>query len=180
MTTARITTTEPPPPPVEERPGPPSSESETSPARSPDADRADASPPADGASPSGDEAAADAFPLTRGDTLVAALLGIVLVVLLGLHAARLSGWGARPILVEHAPRDVIVRLNLNEANWVELAQLEAVGEVLARRIVEDRTERGPFQTVDDLRRVKGIGAKTLEKLRPLVRVNGPAEGGGEK
>lgn len=131
-------------------------------------------------SPAGDDAPTDTFPLTRGDTLVASLLGIVLVALLGLHAARLSGWGARPILVEHAPRDVIVRLNLNEANWVELAQLEAVGEVLARRIVDDRTERGPFQTVDDLRRVKGIGAKTLEKLRPLVRVDGPAGDGHAK
>ncbi|MCC7424999.1 MAG: helix-hairpin-helix domain-containing protein [Planctomycetaceae bacterium] len=113
--------------------------------------------------------------LTRGDMAVATLLGVVLVILLGLHAGRLSGWGARPILVEYAPRDVLVRLNINEANWVELAQLEAVGEVLARRIVEDRSERGPFGTVDDLRRLKGIGARTLEKLRPLVRVDNPSD-----
>lgn len=121
-----------------------------------------------------DEADAAAPLLTRGDIVVATLLGITLTLLLGLHAARLSGWGARPIQLEHAPRDFVVRLNVNEANWVELAQLEAVGEVLARRIVDDRTERGPFQSVDDLRRVKGIGAKTLEKLRPLVRVDSSA------
>jgi competence protein ComEA len=41
---------------------------------------------------------------------------------------------------------------------------------LARRIVADREQNGPFRSVDDLARVKGIGPKTLEHLRPWVRL----------
>jgi type II secretory pathway component PulK len=37
-----------------------------------------------------------------------------------------------------------------------------------------RTKRGPFLTIDELRTVKGIGAKRLEQLRPLV-VAGPVD-----
>jgi len=45
-----------------------------------------------------------------------------------------------------------------------------VGPVLAERILEDRKRNGPFRSVEDLRRVKGIGEKTLERLRPHVAV----------
>jgi competence protein ComEA len=50
-----------------------------------------------------------------------------------------------------------------------------VGEVLAQRILDDRAERGPYRSVDDLRRVKGIGEKTLEKLRPWLVAVPPQE-----
>lgn len=58
-------------------------------------------------------------------------------------------------------------LDVNRASEAELQRLPGVGAVTARRIVEAR-ERQPFQTPDDLRRVKGIGAKTLEAVRPFV------------
>ena len=110
------------------------------------------------------------FGLTRSDTLFAAVVGASLLALTGLHWARLSGWGGREVEIERAvARDYAVRLDVNTANWVELGQLESIGEVLARRIVEDRERHGPFASVDDMRRVKGIGAKTLEKLRPLLK-----------
>ncbi|HET6323107.1 MAG TPA: helix-hairpin-helix domain-containing protein, partial [Planctomycetaceae bacterium] len=50
-------------------------------------------------------------------------------------------------------------------------QIQGIGDALARRIVADREENGPFQSVEDLGRVKGIGPKTLEHLRPWVRVD---------
>jgi competence ComEA-like helix-hairpin-helix protein len=59
-------------------------------------------------------------------------------------------------------------LDINSATEGELQQLPAVGPVLAKRIVETRNTK-KFENVDDLRRVPGIGAKTLEKLRPHVR-----------
>jgi competence protein ComEA len=60
-------------------------------------------------------------------------------------------------------------LDLNRANREELRTLPGIGPVLAERI-EEEARRERFRTVDDLRRVRGIGAKTLEKLRPFVRV----------
>lgn len=61
-------------------------------------------------------------------------------------------------------------IDINTAGWVEWMQVPEVGEKLARAIVADRQQRGPFESVDDLTRVKGIGPKTLEKMRPHLRV----------
>jgi competence protein ComEA len=47
----------------------------------------------------------------------------------------------------------------------EMEALTGIGPVLARRIIEGR----PYRTVDELDRVKGIGQKRLEDIRPLVR-----------
>ncbi len=60
----------------------------------------------------------------------------------------------------------VFQVDVNQATWIEWAQLDGIGEKLAKRIVADRTERGTFQSIEDLRRVKGIGAKTLDKMRP--------------
>jgi competence protein ComEA len=49
-----------------------------------------------------------------------------------------------------------------------MALLPGIGEVLARRIVEDRRQRGPFRDLGELRRVRGIGPKTLEGMRPYL------------
>ncbi len=58
-------------------------------------------------------------------------------------------------------------LDVNTASEVDLQRLPGVGPTLAARIVVVRgTER--FKSPDDLRRVKGIGVKTLENLRALV------------
>jgi competence protein ComEA len=43
-----------------------------------------------------------------------------------------------------------------------------IGPELARRIVADRQERGPFRDLDDLRRVRGIGPRTLEAMKPYL------------
>jgi competence ComEA-like helix-hairpin-helix protein len=63
-------------------------------------------------------------------------------------------------------------IDLNRATAAELQALPGIGPVLARRIIEERRKR-LFQSVDDLRRVSGIGPKRLEQLRPYVRVGEP-------
>ena len=64
------------------------------------------------------------------------------------------------------------KLNLNTATEEQLQMLPGIGEAKARRIVEDRQKRGKFQRVRDLKRVKGIGYKTLKKLTPYLAVDG--------
>ena len=59
-------------------------------------------------------------------------------------------------------------LNINTASAEELQTLPNIGVQMAQRIVDYRTQHGKFASVDALQNVKGIGAKTLEKLRPFV------------
>ena len=71
------------------------------------------------------------------------------------------------------PTELNGPIDVNRAGVEELKRLPGIGPTLSERIVEAR-KVAPFTKVDELRRVKGIGAKTLENLRPLVTV-GPAE-----
>ena len=61
-------------------------------------------------------------------------------------------------------------LNINTASAEELQTLPNIGAKMAQRIIGYRSQNGNFTSVDALRKVKGIGAKTLEKLRPFVDV----------
>ena len=60
-------------------------------------------------------------------------------------------------------------INVNTAPADDLQRLPGVGPVMAQAIIASQTA-APFQTVNDLDKVKGIGPKTLEKLRPFVVV----------
>lgn len=62
------------------------------------------------------------------------------------------------------------RININKAPWHELSLLPGIGEKKAKAIVEFRKANGAFERIDDLTRVKGIGAATLEKLVQLITV----------
>jgi competence protein ComEA len=53
---------------------------------------------------------------------------------------------------------------MNPLAQAELEALPGLGPVIARRIIEGR----PYRSMDDLERVKGIGRKRLEEIRPLV------------
>lgn len=72
-----------------------------------------------------------------------------------------------------APAPAPRAIDLNEAGPDELSLLPGVGPSLAARIVEDRASRGPFRTVDDLDRVRGVGPALLRGVRPFVRAGVP-------
>jgi len=59
-------------------------------------------------------------------------------------------------------------VNINTAGLAELQRLPGVGPVTAQRIIDYRTERGRFQSVEELDEVKGIGPAKLAKMRPFV------------
>lgn len=61
-------------------------------------------------------------------------------------------------------------LDVNSATFQELVDLPRIGEVKAQAILDDRDENGPFESVDDLDRVHGIGPATVQVLREYVRV----------
>ncbi len=62
------------------------------------------------------------------------------------------------------------RINVNTATHSELMELPGIGETLAQRIIDYRTSMGPFDRVDDLQEVRGIGEKTMDKIRDLITV----------
>lgn len=60
-------------------------------------------------------------------------------------------------------------VDLNTATADQLDQLEGVGPVTARKILDWRRQHGGFRSVDDLANVPGIGEKRMAALRPRVR-----------
>ena len=108
-----------------------------------------------------------------------ALLGMLSVLLLG--TALLSGTAtaatsisakkkSQPKVEKPAPVEGVI--NINEATVGQLRLLPGIGLKKAERIRSYRTRR-PFRRVYQLMRVKGIGAKTVRKLRRWLRVKGP-------
>ncbi len=63
------------------------------------------------------------------------------------------------------------KINLNTATQAELELLPEVGPKTAIAILAYRTEHGPFKSIADLDKVKGIGPKTMAKVTPLVTVD---------
>ncbi len=61
-------------------------------------------------------------------------------------------------------------ININTASSEQLITLNGIGEVKAQAIIDYREENGPFTDVGELINVKGIGEKTLEKIRNNVTV----------
>src|SRR5687768_2759913 len=59
-------------------------------------------------------------------------------------------------------------IDVNRATAAELELLPRVGPALAARIVEERERAGPFRSIADLERVRGIGPRTIERIAPLA------------
>jgi competence protein ComEA len=97
-----------------------------------------------------------------------ALSGLALL-LLGWRGYGLSRWSADPATIE---RGVVPLspIDLNRASQAQLATVPGLGETMAGRIVKHREEYGAFRTVEELRRVQGIGEKTLGRVRPFLQV----------
>jgi len=57
------------------------------------------------------------------------------------------------------------QVSINKASLAELQNLKGVGPVIAKRIVDYRTEHGAFKTLDELVAIKGIGKAKYEKIK---------------
>ena len=64
-----------------------------------------------------------------------------------------------------------LRVNINTATVEELQTLPGIGPAKARLIVAHR----PYQSVDDLAKLQGIGRKLTSDLRPLIKIDGKTE-----
>ena len=95
---------------------------------------------------------------------------------------KVMGWVAAAAMVlgassalaakHSSKKEISGVVNLNAATPQQLDLLPGVGPSAAKRIVEHRS-KAPFAKIEDLRKVKGFGAKKFEKLKPHLSVSGP-------
>ena len=78
----------------------------------------------------------------------------------------------------------LAAINLNTATKDDLIALPGIGPAKAQAILDYRSARGPFKSIEEVKDVKGIGAKRFEKLKGDLKVGGvssrPVAGSGEK
>ena len=63
----------------------------------------------------------------------------------------------------------IRQISVNKAELDEFEALPGIGPSLARRIIEYREQNGGFKEIADLKKVKGIGEKLFEKIKPFIK-----------
>jgi competence protein ComEA len=84
-----------------------------------------------------------------------------------LVVAAPSTWAA-PAAAASATAAAAAKVNVNTASSAELQKLPGIGAATADEIVAHRTKNGKFRSAEDLLSVKGIGSKTMEKIRGMV------------
>jgi len=117
----------------------------------------------------------DSLPIASGDEPQA--VAVTLPASVEPYASRSERLTARPVTAkagavqkgngESAGHSL---LELNRADAKDFESLPGIGPVLAQRVIDYRTTVGKFETIDDLRAVKGIGPKIFERIKPLVTV----------
>lgn len=110
------------------------------------------------------------------ELLVLALAAGAALGAVGLVRAARFIWGSDRLEVSEAGELVVppARIDINTAADYELEMLSGIGPATARAIVEYRDEHGPFESLEDLQKVKHIGPRTIEAIRPDAMCAPPA------
>ncbi len=90
---------------------------------------------------------------------------IALAIFVSLACVSVQGYAA-----PGSSPSTAVKVDLNQATQAEFESLPGIGPALAARILEYREEYGPFQRVEDLMNVRGIGEKSFLKIRDRITV----------
>ena len=69
--------------------------------------------------------------------------------------------------VDHAHH---LKININSADKLQLRHLPEVGETLADKIIAFRNINGPFSNIDDLRKIKGMTQRRLDRMKELIEL----------
>ena len=112
--------------------------------------------------------------LRRADQVVVATIILLSIAGLVVYFVELHLGQSSRVDIRRAPSATAEYVvELNSAKWPELANLPGIGEQLARAIVDYREENGPFEHVEQLCIIDGIGEKKLENIRQYVSVANP-------
>jgi competence protein ComEA len=81
--------------------------------------------------------------------------------------------GGSPVLTTPVPEVVTITtelININTASLAELDTLPGIGPTTAQKIIDYRTQNGPFINAEDIVNVSGIGPGTYERIKDLITV----------
>lgn len=105
--------------------------------------------------------------MKKKELIVLSLLIFILIVINTINYAKRERLKINShVIIE----EIAVKIPINNARIDELDVLPGIGPALAGRIVAYRKEHGPFKTVEDIKKVKGIGNKLLEKMLPFIEL----------
>ena len=118
--------------------------------------------------------------ITKSEIILLAATAVFVALALVIHftaerGRTQDGYTVRTWRAEEQPEERLPGIDINTADEETLQQLPGIGPALAERIVADRAANGPFDSVDELTRVPGIGEITVEELRPYVTAGSPGE-----
>ena len=118
---------------------------------------------------------------TKGELVLLGLTAVFLCALAGLSAQYRAAPEAGAVIETEvtAPREEIAPdfppVNLNTAGVEELDSLPGIGESLAGRIIAWREANGPFENIEQIMEVSGIGEAKFAELKDRITVDGEGE-----
>ena len=103
------------------------------------------------------------------------ILFLTITLFFAVMAAQNTSWAAT-----NNSNNSTVTVNINTANLQQLQLIPHIGPKTAARIVSFRKEHGKFKSIDQIMKVKGIGAKRFKQIARFITVNGPTSAGAKK
>jgi comEA protein len=94
------------------------------------------------------------------------IIGLVLVTIFALSFLS---------LLQAQSKTTTKKVNINTANLEELQTLPRIGEKVAQRIIDYRKEHGPFEKIEELMKVRGVGEKIFKQLKDKIEVGSKAK-----
>ena len=74
------------------------------------------------------------------------------------------------VAVEKKNTNEVQKININKASKEELKQLSGVGDSVAQAIIDYRQKNGKFNTIEDIKKVPGIGESKYSNIEKMISV----------
>ncbi|MEO0094901.1 MAG: ComEA family DNA-binding protein [candidate division WOR-3 bacterium] len=97
-------------------------------------------------------------------------LSILILILIVINIIGYINWKANKIICGMIIEEETKQISINRADLNELEMLPGIGPALAQRIIDYRKNNGGFKNIEDIKKVKGIGEKLFEKIKPFIKI----------
>ncbi|GIO05072.1 hypothetical protein J31TS6_11000 [Brevibacillus reuszeri] len=111
-----------------------------------------------------------AQPLSDGSAVIIPAKGSSTALISGQQTVALPPYGVSPGSMNSQNSGQEPSINVNTASVEELTTLPGIGQARAKAILSYRTEKGGFRSVEELKKIEGIGDKMFERIKDRVRI----------